>query len=91
MNLELIEKKTNEITIKLLDVDEAFAYLLLEELWADEKVEKAEYKKGHPYLDHPVIWVKVREGKPQQALKRAARNLSNKFKSIREDFIKTIS
>jgi DNA-directed RNA polymerase subunit L len=35
-------------------------------------------------LDKPKIYVKVRDGKPQAALKRAAKALANDYKEFRE-------
>ena len=86
--MELANKTADEITVVFLDSDEAFVYLLLEELWKDKKVANAEYKKTHPTLDKPTITVKVTEGKPQTALKRAAKSVSNQFKEFREEFEK---
>jgi DNA-directed RNA polymerase subunit L len=35
---------------------------------------------GHPLLENPKLIVRVKEGKPQNALKRAAKALANKYK-----------
>lgn len=88
MDLELVDKSDKEITVKFLDSDEAFVYILLEELWKDKKVASAEYKKSHPTLDSPTLIVRVSEGKPQTALKRAAKSVSGQFKEMREVFEK---
>ncbi|MCK4718204.1 MAG: hypothetical protein KAT70_06000 [Thermoplasmata archaeon] len=88
MEIELVEKTANEITVSFLDSDESFVYLILEELWEDKKVVNAEYKKSHPTLDTSTLKVRVSEGKPQTALKRAAKSLSTKVKAIKDGFEK---
>ena len=88
MELKLVEKTQDEIAVAFLDNDEAFVYLLLEELWKDEKVISADYKKIHPTLEWPILRVKVSEGKPQTALKRASKSLSNKFEELKAEFVK---
>ena len=88
MELQLLEKTQDEISVIFMDSEEAFVYLLVEELGKDNKVVSAEYKQGHPTLEKPVLKVKVSEGKPQTALKRASKSLSNKFGDLREAFEK---
>jgi DNA-directed RNA polymerase subunit L len=39
---------------------------------------------GHPQLDKPVLTVEVKEGKPQAALKKAAKSLANQFAEARQ-------
>jgi len=86
MELRLVSKTQDEISVEFLDSDEAFVYLLLEELWKDKKVVNADYRQGHPTLERPILRVKVSEGKPQTALKRAEKSLSNKFNELKVDF-----
>ncbi|MDG6219862.1 MAG: RpoL/Rpb11 RNA polymerase subunit family protein [Candidatus Thermoplasmatota archaeon] len=88
MEIELLEKTDNSMKISFLDSDDAFVYLLLEELWEDKKVSNAELKRTHPTLEAPTLTIEVSEGKPQAALKRAIKSLGNKFKDIRTEFEK---
>jgi len=82
MEMTLIEKDKTSIKVELLEVDEATIQLIIQELLADKKVSTASYSMGHPQLDRPAIYVKVTDGKPQTALKRAAKQLANTFKDI---------
>ena len=66
--------------IEVKGEDETLLYPLQQKLLQDESVEYATYIMGHPLLDHPKLVVKVKEGKPQNALKRAAKALANQYK-----------
>ncbi len=84
MELELIEKDKDSIKVQIRDSDMTLISPLVSELLSDEAVSEVKYVTGHPELDLPVLYVKVKSGKPQTALKRAAKNLSNQFKEARE-------
>lgn len=84
MELRLLEKKKTYANIELTDVDETLLYPLVSELLRDKDVAEAKYMTGHPQLDKPVIFVKVKKGKPQTAVKRAAAKVSKEFKKAGE-------
>lgn len=90
MQIELVSKEKNSITIRFLDADTTLINPLLHELAEDESVAEIDYRSGHPELDSPTLYVKVEKGKPQTALKRAAKNLSNRFKEAREKLEKEL-
>ncbi|MFQ6060296.1 MAG: RpoL/Rpb11 RNA polymerase subunit family protein, partial [Thermoplasmata archaeon] len=56
----------------------------------DKDVSEARYLTGHPQLDKPVIYVKVKKGRPQTALKRAAAKISKEFKQAGESLEKQL-
>lgn len=84
MELKLIEKKKDLIRIEIVDADETLIYPLINELLSDGNVVDARYSTGHPQLDKPVLVVKVKDGKPQAALKKAAKSLANKYLEARQ-------
>jgi DNA-directed RNA polymerase subunit L len=53
-------------------------------------IAEVKYTAGHPDLEIPTLYVKVKSGKPQTALKRAAKALSNEFKEAREKLEKDL-
>jgi len=53
-------------------------------------VAAVDFWAGHPDLEFPTLYVRVEKGKPQTALKRAAKNLSNQFKDAREKLQKEL-
>jgi len=84
MNVKLISKEKDSIEVEVEGENETLLEPLKQKLLADDKVVTATYVIGHPLLDKPKIYVKVRDGKPQAALKRAAKALANDYKEFRE-------
>lgn len=90
MELKLLSKDKSSIEVEVDGVDEAMLHLLVEQLQNDSEVADALYIMGHPHLDKPRIFVTVKSGKPQTALKRAAKNLSNRFEKMHALFSKAV-
>jgi len=84
MEFKLLEKKKDSIKVEIAEPDETLIYPLIHELLQDKNVSEARYITGHPQLDRPVLLVEVKEGKPQAALKKAAKALANQFAEARE-------
>jgi DNA-directed RNA polymerase subunit L len=84
MELKLVEKKKDSIKVEFQDADETLIYPLIHELLQDKTVEDARYVTGHPQLDKAVLVVKVKEGKPQAALKKAVKALANQYLEARQ-------
>ncbi|OGS56217.1 MAG: hypothetical protein A3K60_08710 [Euryarchaeota archaeon RBG_19FT_COMBO_56_21] len=84
MEFKLVEKKKDMLKLEIADPDDTLIYPLIHELLQDKNVIEARYVTGHPQLDKPVLVVEVKEGKPQAALKKAAKALSNQFLEARQ-------
>jgi DNA-directed RNA polymerase subunit L len=84
MEFKLVEKKKDSIKVEVSDPDDTLIYPLIHELLQDKNVEDARYVTGHPQLDVPVLVVKVKDGKPQAAVKKAAKSLANQFLETRQ-------
>lgn len=80
MELKLLNKTKDIIEIEVQGEDETLLYPLQQKLVEDDNVEYATYIIGHPLLEQPKLVVKVTDGKPQNALKRASKALANKYK-----------
>jgi len=89
MQLQLLDKEKDSIHVQVRDADMTVIQPLINELLADEGVDEVKYTIGHPTLDIPVLYVKVKSGKPQTALKRATKTISNEFKEAREKLEKS--
>jgi DNA-directed RNA polymerase subunit L len=89
MELQLLEKDKDTIRVQIKDADTTLISPLVTELLADDSVAEVKYIVGHPELDIPLLYVKVNSGKPQTALKRAAKSISNEFKEAREKLEKS--
>jgi len=84
MNINLIQKEKDLMEIEVIGENDTLLAPLLTELLADDKVDFATYRRSHLQLDNPVLVVRVVEGKPQMALKRAAKAIANEFKELKE-------
>lgn len=83
MELRLLEKDKDGLRIEIRDPDETILYPLVHELLQDKAVLEARCMTGHPQLDLPVLLVRVDDGKPQAALKKAAQSLADQFGETR--------
>lgn len=89
MELHFLEKDKDSITVQIRDANMTVIQPLINELLEDDGVAEVKYNTGHPELDLPVLYVKVKSGKPQTALKRAAKTISNEFREAREKLEKS--
>ncbi|UCH88025.1 MAG: DNA-directed RNA polymerase subunit L [Thermoplasmata archaeon] len=87
MELRKIEHTDDTLELEVLGEGETLLHPLREKLLEDKKVELATYIMGHPELEHPRIFLKVRKGKPEDALKKALKSLLKEY----EDFEKLVN
>ena len=79
MRMKLLKKDKRSMEIELLDEDTTLLTPLLEALLKDPKVDYATFYREHPLLENYKIYVRVKEGKPQTALKRAAKAVGKNY------------
>lgn len=84
MELKLIKKQKDMIQLEIIGADDTLLFPLVHQLLKDENVEDCSYVSGHPQLDNPTLTVKVKDGKPQSALKKAAKALASEFAETSE-------
>jgi DNA-directed RNA polymerase subunit L len=82
MKVNLIKKDKDYIEFQLEGASETMLIPLRNQLLTDESVEFANYNIRHPRLDTPIFYVRVSSGKPQNAMKKATKSLSNQFKEM---------
>jgi DNA-directed RNA polymerase subunit L len=90
MEIELLEKDKDSIKILIKEADMTLISPLVKELLEDALVTEVKYTAAHPDLAFPTLYVKVSSGKPQTALKRAAKSLSNTFKEAKDKLAKEL-
>ncbi len=90
MEFKVLSKEKNEMVLEVINADRTLLIPLVEELNRDEMVEYAIYHYEHPYLENPTIKLKVKSGKPQAAIKRAAKKLEKVFEDLEKEFEKAI-
>lgn len=84
VTIKLLSKEKDSMEIEIEGENETLLEPLKQRLLEDEKVETATYILGHPKLDKPRLYVKVKDGKPQAAIKRAAKSLVKDFADLRK-------
>lgn len=88
MEFIVTEKGKDYIVYEVLNNDNTILRPLIEEIEKDEMVENARYYFEHPYLSNPRIHIKVKQGKPQAALKRSLRRMEKIFENINNQYKK---
>ncbi|MFG1519684.1 MAG: DNA-directed RNA polymerase subunit L [Thermoplasmataceae archaeon] len=88
--LRVVSKDKNSITLEMLNYDNTLLRPLIEELLNDDQVEESRYFIKHPVIDNPQIFVRVKTGKPQAAVKRAIRKLSKRYEALSEELSKAV-
>ncbi len=89
-SLRVISKEKDSITLEMLNYDNTILRPLIDEILRDDQVQEARYFIKHPVIDTPKIFVKVKAGKPQAAVKRSIKRLSKIYENLDADIAKEI-
>ena len=76
MEIEIVEKEKNSLSVKFKGMDEGLANLAVEKTWEEKEVKSASIVLDHPLTANPVITVKSSDAK--EAMEKA-------FSSIEHD------
>lgn len=82
MEFVVIDKGKDFIVYEVLNNDNTILRPLMEEIEKDSMVEDIRYYFEHPYLSNPKIHIRVKQGKPQAALKRSLRRMEKIYENI---------
>ena len=75
MEITVISSEKDSMELELEGVSNTTIYAIVDRLSKDPKVYLARYASEHPDLDRPRISLKVNDGKPETAFKRAAKGI----------------
>lgn len=89
-SFKVLEKEKDSITLEMMNYDNTLLRPLMDEILKDEQVKEARYFIKHPIIDNPKIYIKVKSGKPQAALKRSVKRLSKVYETIQIDLQKEL-
>ena len=84
MEIELLEKEKDSIKVRIIGADMTFITPLVQGLLEEKDVAEVKYTIGHSQLEDPTLFLRVKAGKPQSALTKTAKALTNEFKEARE-------
>ena len=90
MELRKITHTDDSLELEIVDEGETLLHPLREKLLEDKRVDLATYIMGHPELEHPRIFVRVKKGKPEDALKKALEALITEYEEF-EDLVNKVS
>lgn len=88
MEFKVMDKGKDFIIYEVINSDNTILRPLMEELLNDEMVKSARYYMEHPYLSNPRIYIEVKQGKPQAALKRTLRRMGKVIEALEDEFKK---
>jgi DNA-directed RNA polymerase subunit L len=85
MEITLIDKGKTHIEVEMTDrTGDVLLEPLKEILLADPTVDLATYDSDHPMYGVKRLYVRVKSGKPQNAIKRALKELSGGYEGIQK-------
>jgi DNA-directed RNA polymerase subunit L len=88
MEMRLVSKTGNKIEVEFIGENDTLLNLLKQRLLLDPTVESATYIMGHPYLDNPLFIVETKNGKPDAAMKNAAKELRAQFDEFETQLVR---
>jgi DNA-directed RNA polymerase subunit L len=83
MEIHIAEKTADSITVRIREPNMTLITPILKKLSDDDNVSLLRYVEKHPELEDAAIIVKTRKGDPEDALKSAAKAISEYFSGIK--------
>ena len=83
MQTYTVEKTEKSIIVGLKDVNQTFVSPLIRMLNEDKDVEYARFVDSHPELCDMKIYVQVKKGSPEDAVKRAFGKIADYYSKIK--------
>jgi len=83
MELNLAEKTKDSVTIRIKDTTMTLITPLLHILSDDANVSMVRYADEHPELEDPILFVSVKKGTPEEAIKKAATAISEYYATLK--------
>ncbi|MCG7843867.1 MAG: hypothetical protein MIO90_00360 [Methanomassiliicoccales archaeon] len=90
MEITLLDKDKDSIKVSIKGADMTLITPLVQGLLEDKDVAEVKYTIGHSQLEEPTLYIRVKTGKPQSALKKTAKALTNEFKDAKESLQKDL-
>lgn len=86
MRIEEVRREDRTLRFKVVGEDHTLCNLLRKAMYEDENVEAAAYRIEHPLLSQPEFYVRVKRGKPEEALLKALGRLGKKLEELEGKF-----
>jgi DNA-directed RNA polymerase subunit L len=89
MDVRVIAREDKRLEVELVGENETLLNLLKQRLLQNPDVDAATFLIGHPLLDQPRLVVHMRKGKPEAALRAAAKELREELDKLETEFLKS--
>lgn len=86
MKIRILEKSEKSMRFEIIGEGHTFCNLLRDFLLKNPDVDFAAYKIDHPLVSNPVFYVRTRESRPEEALKKAAEDVIRALEEFKEKF-----
>jgi DNA-directed RNA polymerase subunit L len=86
MELKTIKKTTKELEVEITGETETLLNPITEVLLEYDDVDYASYMSNHPESNKRRLYIRVKKGKPEDALKKAVKQLEAEIKSFSKIF-----
>ena len=82
MELNLVEKTKDSVTIRIKDANMTLITPLLNKLSEDANVSIVRFVDHHPELEDPLLIISTKKGTPEEAIKKAAGAISEYYSKL---------
>ena len=83
MKVKILERSEKSLKLEVSGDGHSLCSLIQEGLLEDPAVEIAGYHRVHPLSDRFIIYVRVKEGDPDEAVMRAVERVKGRLKELR--------
>ncbi len=90
MKIRILERNEGSMKFEVIGEGHTFCNLLRDFLIRNPDVEFAAYRIDHPLVSNPVFYLKTKESKPEDALKKAAEEIIKALEAFKNNFMKTL-
>ncbi|MHB8605679.1 MAG: RpoL/Rpb11 RNA polymerase subunit family protein [Thermoplasmatota archaeon] len=89
MQIRMVSKSDKTVELEFEGENETLLNLLKQRLLADPSVKNASFVMGHPIKARPHLAVEVASGKPEQAVRNAAKELRAEFDDFETQLVRS--
>lgn len=88
MQVRIVSRDGASLEVEVIGENETLLNLLKMRLLQHPDVATATYIVGHPLLDQPRLYLQVKKGKPEAALRSAAKSLREDLDRLETEFLR---
>ncbi|MHC1627851.1 MAG: DNA-directed RNA polymerase subunit L [Candidatus Nezhaarchaeales archaeon] len=90
MKIRILEKNEKSMKFEVIGEGHTFCNLLRDFLMKNPDVEFAAYRIDHPLVSNPIFYLRTRQSKPEDALKKAAEEIIKALETFKNNFMEAL-